>query len=83
MSAPPPPPPPPRFLCLRRAQADLEAAAEKVNSVESEEGMLAALTAEVGSKCKCLTLFRAGSPIKPQAEEPEGLTYAVSCFIPI
>ena len=48
-----------------------------MNAVETEEGMLAALTAGVGSNCRCLTLFTAGHPLDPQEEEPEGLTYAV------
>lgn len=64
-------------------QADLEKAAEQVNAVETEQGMLAALTAGVGSNCKCLTLFTPGNPLNPQQEEPEGLTYEVSvisCF---
>lgn len=64
-------------MTLVDSQADLEKAAEQVNSVETEEGMLSALTIGVGSNCKCLTLFTAGHPLKPQEEEPEGLTYAV------
>eukprot|EP00752_Nemacystus_decipiens_P006694 g6018.t1 len=63
-------------------RADLEKAAEQVNAVETEEGMLAALTAGVGSSCKCLTLFTAGVPLDPQEEQPEGLTYAESLVAP-
>lgn len=68
-------------------QTELDKAAAKVNSVETEQGMLTALTAGVGAACKCLTLFTPGHPLKPQEEEPENLTYAVRarvfCFVVI
>ncbi|CAN0203414.1 unnamed protein product [Pylaiella littoralis] len=44
--------------------------------------MLAALTAEVGSKCKCLTLFTPGTPLKPQEEERQDQTYAQTLAAP-
>lgn len=53
--------------------------------METEQGMLTALTAGVGGACKCLTLFTPGHPLKPHEEEPENLTYAVRaqvfCFV--
>jgi len=39
--------------------------------------LLKALTAEVGSKCKCLTLSTTANPLNPQPEEPEALSYEV------
>ncbi|CAM9798684.1 unnamed protein product, partial [Ectocarpus sp. 4 AP-2014] len=63
-------------------RADLDKATEEVNAVATEAGMLEALTKAVGSKCKCLTLFTPGNPLKPQEEEPEGLTYAESLAAP-
>lgn len=67
----------PKFCCACVFQADLEAAAEQVNAVATEQGMLRALTADVGSKCKCLTLFTPGNPLNPQEEDREDQTYEV------
>lgn len=65
------------FLFFSCWQDELDKAAAKVNSVETEQGMLTALTQGVAGACKCLTLFTPGHPLKPQEEEPENLSYAV------
>lgn len=65
------------FIPRRTLKAELDKAALAVNAIDDEDGLLAALRADVGAGCKCLSLFSKGHPLNPHEEEPKGLTYAV------